>query len=121
MTGMADGVVFAVLGRIAVAETVVPIAHQSLGLHLGAVHPMAEYLAIRACCQQMMVAGREPCARYTAAVDAEMAATACRLHQGLKYGGVKEIAAVIVCKEVGGISQHIAQLRVARLIDGVCL
>ena len=118
---MTDGKVFAALGREAIAEAVVPVAQQALGLELSAVHAMTEHFAIRARCQQVIVAGRNPYIRHATIMDTEIAATACRLHKGLEDAGMKEITAEIAGEEVGGISQHIAQLRVAGLIDGIGL
>ena len=85
------------------------------------MHAVTEHLAIRARCQQVIVAERNPCARHATIVKAIIAATASRLRESLKYGRIKEVATVIVSEEVRGISQHIAQLRVAGLIDGICL
>ena len=121
MAGMTDGEIFAALGRITVAEAVVTITHQPLGLQLSTMYAVAEHLAIRTRCQQVIVARRNPCTRHAAVVDTKSATATCRLREGLKDAGIKEVATVIASKEVGGISQHITQLLVAGLIDGISL
>ena len=85
------------------------------------LHPVGENLAVSAYRQQMTVLGGNLRARYTSAMHTPVAPATSRLCQGPEHGGDKEVATVVDGVEIGGVGQHIAQFRFARLVDGVRL